>query len=99
MAKVVYSVLPLMLLLTGCERDYPSDELARHIVSECGLTVDSIQGEYGFDYVGIAIIVKKVPEAEFNRKLRCVRAIFFMRRLRAHISNGSQRFEDEVVIG
>ncbi len=99
MAKAIYSILPLLLMLSACERDYPSDELARHIVSECGLTVDLIQGESGFDYAGVMIYVKKVPDAEFKRKLRCVRAIFFLRRLRADISNGSELPVHDVSIG
>jgi hypothetical protein len=88
LAKTVYPILPLLLLLSACDRDIPSDETVRHIVSECGLTVDHIEGVSGFDYYGIGIYVKKAPEAEYNRKLRCISAIFFMRRLRADISNG-----------
>lgn len=99
MAKAMYPPLLLMLLLPACDREIPADEVVRHTVSECGLTVNAIQAVSGFDYTGIAIYIKKVPAAEFNRKLRCIRAIFFLRRLRADISNGDEMPAHYVAIG
>jgi len=84
-------LLPILfLLLSACSRVPASPEQAKKTVAACGLTVESIQGTWGFDYIGTAIYVKKTPQAEFDRKVTCVHWLFVMKRIEADISNGSE---------
>ena len=99
MARSIALMIPLLFLLPACDRDVASDEVIRHVMSECGLKIDNNHAESGFDYAGVIVYVKKVPQREFDRKLHCVRAIFFIRRLRADISNGSDLPAHYISIG
>jgi hypothetical protein len=96
MAKPVFL---LALLLSACSRQPATDEEARHAVTQCGLVVQSSMMESGFDRVMMLIFVRKVPKAEFDRKLDCVRWVFFLKRLEADISNGSDGPAHDVAVG
>jgi hypothetical protein len=89
----------LPLLLSACSREPATTEQAERIVSRCGLTVESSMAESGFDRFMALVFVKKVPQAEFDRKLACVRRIFFVNRLEADISNGSENPPHDVAVG
>jgi hypothetical protein len=89
----------LPLLLSACSREPATGEEAARALSQCGLKVESTMAESGFDRFMMLIFVKRVPQAEFDRKLRCVRWIFFMNRLEADISNGSERPPHDVAVG
>ena len=84
-------ILPVLcVLLSGCERTPASDVQARKAASSCGLKVESVESTSGIDYIGTAIYVKEVPQAEFDRKIRCMSAILMFKRAYADVSNGSK---------
>lgn len=91
-------VLPLIAVsLCACSRDFPTHEEARRIVNSCGLTVTAVEDAYGFDFGGIEVDVKRVPDREFLQKKDCVEWQFFFKRLDISyviIENGGPKIPD-----
>jgi hypothetical protein len=90
LTKIRASFLVFCILLSGCERTPASEVQARKAASTCGLQVESVESTSGIDYIGTAIFLKEVPKAEFNRKIRCMSAIFMFNRIYGDVSNGSK---------
>lgn len=79
--RVKYLFPVALLSLTACARHFASDQEARDVVASCRLTVVRVYEAGGFDFYGTVIETKKIPEDEFNYKMKCVKWKFLYKRI------------------
>jgi hypothetical protein len=61
------------------------------------MVVQRTYGGGGFDVAFNVVVIKKLPQPEFNKKLRCLKVILFFSRKQIAINNGED--SDTVDIG